>query len=87
MQVLLNSILVSLRLGSYTYTTMTSGNLNKSINQLIIETFALRLGIALYYFSFAISFYVSILKSKLFREIFWKRIRVFYRRLRLMICT
>jgi hypothetical protein len=88
-QVLLSSILVSLRLGSYTYTIMTSGNLNKSINERLIETFVLRLGIALYYFSFAISFYVSTLTSKYFRDIFWKRIREFYRycqRLRLIIC-
>ncbi len=87
-QVLLSSILVSLRLGSYTYITMTSGNLNKSINERITEAFILKLGIALYYFSFAISFYVLTLTSKFFRDIFSKRIRGFYRhyrRLKLII--
>jgi hypothetical protein len=46
----------------------------------VAEGFALQLGVALYYFSFAISFYVSTLTSKYFRGILWKRITEFRRR-------
>jgi hypothetical protein len=53
---MLSSIPVLLRLSSYTYTIMTSGNLHKTINKRLAETFALILGIALSYFSFALSF-------------------------------
>jgi hypothetical protein len=42
--------------------------------------FAVQLGVSLYFFSFAISFYTSTLTSKYFRDIFWKRITEFYRR-------
>ena len=72
-QIILSSILVLLRVGSYSYTTLTSGNLNKSVDERAAESFAVRLGIALYYFSFAISFYVSTLTSKFFRDVFLER--------------
>lgn len=61
---------------------MTSGNLNKTIEQRVAEGFALQLGVALYYLSFAIAFYVSTLTSKYFRDILWRRITGLYRRYR-----
>jgi hypothetical protein len=54
--------------------------LNKTMEERAAESFALQLGVSLYYFSFAISFYVSTLTSKYFRDIFWKRINGFHRR-------
>lgn len=81
-QVIVSSILISLRLVSYTYATITSGNPNKTALALLIETFFVRLGIALFYFSFAVSFYISTLSSKFFRKIFWQRLQSFCHRLR-----
>ncbi|CAF1350971.1 unnamed protein product [Adineta steineri] len=77
-QVIISSILVLLRLGSYTYSTLTSGNLNKNANEIAAENFALKLGFSLYYFSFATSFYFSTLTRKFFRNIFCKRVRALY---------
>jgi hypothetical protein len=79
LQVVVSSILQLLRIGSYLYVTITSGNLNKTMEERAVEGFVLQFGIALYYFSFAISFYVSTLPSKYFRDIFWKRITGFRR--------
>lgn len=53
LQVIVSSALLSLRIGSYIYSTLTIGNLNKTMGELVAEDFALQLGVALYYFSFA----------------------------------
>ena len=82
MQVVVSSTLLLLRIGSYVYSTLTSGNLNKTIEERVAEGFAVQLGVSLYYFSFAISFYVSTLTSKYFRDILWKRINDVYRHCR-----
>ena len=79
-QVILSSTLVLLRLGSYAYSTVTSGNLNKTAYARAVEIFTLRMGIALYYFSFAASFYVSTLASKSFRQVFRSRMTDLYAR-------
>jgi hypothetical protein len=72
-------MLLLLRMGSYIYSILTSGNLNKTIEERAAENFAIQLGVSLYYFSFGLSFYVSTLTSKYFRDILWKRIIRFYR--------
>jgi hypothetical protein len=79
LQVVVTSILQLLRIGSYFYSMLTSVNLKKTAEERVAEGVALQLGISLYYFSFAISFYVSTLPSKYFRDIFWKRITGFHR--------
>jgi len=79
LQVVITSILLLLRIGSYLYTTLTSGNLNKTMEERVAESFALQLGVSLYYFSYGLSFYVSTLTSKYFRDILWKRITKFHR--------
>ncbi|UJR11815.1 hypothetical protein I4U23_015995 [Adineta vaga] len=84
-QIFISSVLVLLRLGSYTYSTLTSGNLNKTTHEKVIEDFCIRLGFALYYFSFATSFYFSTLARKYFREVFFKRIRKLYRRFQRLV--
>ena len=77
-QVLLTTILVLLRMGAYTYSIMTSSHTGKTVLSLAAEMFAVRLGIALYYFSFALSFYVSTLTSRWFRDVFIKRMMDLY---------
>ncbi|UJR27924.1 hypothetical protein I4U23_009184 [Adineta vaga] len=81
LQVVVSSILLLLRIGSYLYSVFTSGNLNRTLEERVAEGFALQLGVSLYYLSFALAFYVSTLTSKYFREIFSKRISDFYRHL------
>ena len=73
-QIFVSTLLVLLRLGSSAYSTVTRCDSNKTAYARVAENFSLRLGIALYYSSFALSFYASTLASKYFREIFWKRI-------------
>lgn len=72
-------MLALLRLGSYTYSLVTGSQTNKTVVARAAEMFSFRLGIALYYFSFALSFYVSTLTSRCFRDVFCKRMIDLYR--------
>lgn len=73
LQVLVSAILLSLRIGAYIYSALTMSKV-KTIEERVAEGFALQLGVSLYYLNFAISFYVSTLTSKYFRDILHKRI-------------
>ncbi len=77
---ILSILLVLLRLGSYSYIIITNAILDLTVNQLAAASFAVSLGGSLYFFSFATSFYASILSSKFFRKVFYERILFFYRR-------
>ena len=74
---MITSLISLLRIGSYVYMTLTSTDTNKTPDERAAENFAVQLGVALYYLSFAISFYISILTSKTFRYIFYKRLKTF----------
>ncbi|CAF3663460.1 unnamed protein product [Adineta steineri] len=74
LQVVVSATLESLRLGSYAYSIFTSGNLTKTLTARVIENFTVQFGVSIYFLSLGISFYVSTLTSKYFRDILKKRI-------------
>ncbi|CAF0955883.1 unnamed protein product [Adineta steineri] len=78
LQIIVTSTLLLIRIVSYAYTIFTSDNFNKTLTERAIENFIVQSSSSLYFFSFAISFYVSTLTSKYFRDIFKKRIAHLY---------
>ncbi|CAF1166221.1 unnamed protein product [Adineta steineri] len=79
-QVVLSVLLSLLRLGSYSYYIIANSISNPTINQRSAAGFAISLGGSLYFFSYAIPFYASMISTKYFRDIFYQRILLFYRR-------
>lgn len=81
MQVFLSMLLSLLRFGSSTYRVIVFNIVAPTADQRAAEAFAETLGSSLYFFNYAISFYVSMLTSKFFRSTFYEQIRHYGRHL------
>ncbi|CAF2816787.1 unnamed protein product [Rotaria sp. Silwood2] len=79
-QTIVGTVFLLLRVGSYSYSLLTRNKLNKIDGEIAAENLTLQMGVAFYFFNFALSFYISTLTSKYFRETFRKRVTEFYRR-------
>ncbi len=79
-QVFLSILFSLLRFGTASYRNTVFNIVNPTVDQRAAESFAETLGSSLYFFNDALSFYASILSNKFFRNVFYERILLFYRR-------
>lgn len=69
-----------MRFGSASYRNIVFNIIPPTTDQRAVVSFNETVGSSLYFFNYAISFYVSILTSKFFRNAFYERIFHFYHR-------
>lgn len=76
-----NTLLTLLRLGAYSYYIIIENRKDPTLDERALIGFSIALGGSSYFFSYATSFYVSILTSKFFRNAFCEKILLFKRHL------